>query len=130
GIRDRRNAEQSLRGGARYFLKLAADLPPEVAANERELFMLAAYNMGPGRLQEARRLTAERGANPHLWADVEQQLREGSALGPRAPRAARRNIETVTFVSRVRQYHRFLSHHDAEDGLYAQTGRPQRNPPG
>ena len=130
GIRDRRNAEQSLRGGARYFLKLAADLPPEVAANERELFMLAAYNMGPGRLQEARRLTAERGANPHLWADVEQQLREGSAQGARAPRAARRNIETVTFVSRVRQYHRFLSHHDDQDGLYAQAGRPQRNPPG
>ncbi len=130
GIRDRRNAEQSLRGGARYFLKLAAELPQGVAANERELFILAAYNMGPRRLQETRRLTAERGANPDLWSDVEQQLRQGANRGSQGRRAARRNIETVTFVSRVRQYHRFLSHHDDEGGLYAQAGATERTPPG
>lgn len=130
GIRDRRNAEQSLRGGARYFLKLAEDLPPGVPDNERELFMLAAYNMGPGRLQEARRLTAERGGNPELWADVEEQLRLGSAQGPQGRRAARRNIETVTFVSRVRQYHRFLSHHEDEGGLFAQAASAPRRPRG
>ncbi len=121
GVHDRRNMEQSLRGGARYFRRLMDDLEGAIAPVDRELFALAAYNMGPAHLADARRLAGLRGANPDLWSDVEDQL---PLLGKREWRVHTeygyaRGLETASFVSGVRQYHRFLEHHEDPAGLYA-----------
>jgi membrane-bound lytic murein transglycosylase F len=118
--------EQSLRGGARYFRKLMDELEGDISPADRELFALAAYNMGPAHLADARRLADLRGANPDLWSDVEDQL---PLLAKREWRVHTeygyaRGLETASFVNGVRQYHRFLEHHEDPAGLYALTARP------
>jgi len=74
GVTNRSNMEQSLRGGARYFLKLAGAGERGHRASERELFALAAYNIGSAHVEDARRIAEMRGADPDVWADVENQL--------------------------------------------------------
>lgn len=118
GVTNRWDMTQSLRGGARYFLKLVALMDPEIPASERELFALAAYNMGPAHLEDARRIARVRGFDPNRWSDVEAQL---PLLSKREWRkhtkyGYARGNETLGFVSRVRQYHRFLVHHDDAAG--------------
>ena len=133
GVRDRSNMEQNLRGGAKYFRRLMDDLEGDIAPAERELFALAAYNMGPAHLADARKLASLRGANPDLWSDVENQL---PLLGKREWRTHTdygyaRGLETASFVNGVWQYHRFLEHHGNADGLYAiRTPRDTRGASG
>ena len=121
GVRDRQNMEQNLRGGARYFRKLMDELEGNISPADRELFALAAYNMGPAHLADARKLASMRGANPDLWSDVEDQL---PLLAKREWRehmdyGYARGLETASFVNGVRQYHRFLEHHEDPVDLYA-----------
>ena len=120
GVTDRTNIEQSLRGGARYFLKLLEQVSEDIAPSERELFALAAYNMGPAHVEDARRLAEMRGADPDVWSDVEQQLPllTKRAWHSRTRHGYARGYETMSFVSRIRQYHRFLEHHDEEASMY------------
>lgn len=114
GVSDRRNMEQSLRGGARYFRELLSQVSEDIALPDRELFALAAYNMGPGHVEDARKLATLRGANSDVWADVEPQLlllskREWHS---RTRHGYARGFETASFVNRIRQYHRFLQHYN------------------
>jgi len=118
GVTDRFDLRQSLRGGARYFRRLLDDVDFSIKGPERELFALAAYNMGPAHVEDARRLASLRGGDPDVWGDVEQQL---PLLSQRAWRTRTkygyaRGFETLSFVNRIRQYHRFLEHHDADAG--------------
>ena len=120
GVSDRRNMEQSLRGGARYFRELLAQVSEKIAQPDRELFALAAYNIGPAHVEDARKLATLRGANPDVWADVEQQLpllskREWHS---RTRHGYARGFETASFVNRIRQYHRFLLHHNDGGELF------------
>jgi membrane-bound lytic murein transglycosylase F len=120
GVTDRTNLEQSLRGGARYYLKLLEKISPDIAGPDRELFALAAYNMGLSHVEDARRIASVRGADPDSWTDVEQQL---PLLTKREWRAHTRHgyargYEAASFVNRIRQYHRFLVHHDEGSGLF------------
>ena len=127
GVTDRTNIQQSLRGGARYFLKLLEQVSEDIAPSERELFALAAYNMGPAHVEDARRIAEMRGADPNVWADVEKQLPllTKRAWHSRTRHGYARGYETMSFVSRIRQYHRFLEHHDEESSMYqvAQNAR-------
>ena len=120
GVSNRTDMEQSLRGGARYFLRLLEGVDQRIAAAERELFALAAYNMGPAHVEDARRLAALRGANPDVWADVEKQLPllTKRAWYSRTRYGYARGHETLGFVNRIRQYHRYLEHHEDGPGLF------------
>ncbi len=119
GVTDRTNLEQSLRGGARYFLKLLEQVSADIAPSERELFALAAYNIGPAHVEDARRIAEMRGADPDVWADVEKQLPllTKRAWHSRTRHGYARGYETLNFVNRIRQYHRFLEHHDEESNM-------------
>ncbi|MDO3388259.1 membrane-bound lytic murein transglycosylase MltF [Gilvimarinus sp. SDUM040013] len=74
GIKNRLDPEQSIRGGARYFKSLYNRIPDRIAEPDRTLLALAAYNVGMGHLEDARRLTEHLGDNPDLWEDVQQHL--------------------------------------------------------
>jgi membrane-bound lytic murein transglycosylase F len=120
GVHDRTDMEQSLRGGARYLLRLIERLDPQIVAEDRELFALAAYNIGAAHLEDARALARLRGADPNRWSDVKKQL---PLLAHREWRhhlrsGYARGMETAGFVSRVRQYRRFLTHQDESGTLY------------
>ncbi|MCJ8167859.1 membrane-bound lytic murein transglycosylase MltF [Atopomonas sediminilitoris] len=111
GVEDRLNPQQSIAGGARYLAHLNEVLPQEIPAGERIWFVLAAYNVGMGHLDDARKLTREAGLDPNKWNDVREIL----------PRLARkqwygktrygyaRGWEPVDFVRNIRRYYDILS---------------------
>ncbi|MDX1518471.1 MAG: membrane-bound lytic murein transglycosylase MltF, partial [Gammaproteobacteria bacterium] len=69
-IEDRTDPEQSIMGGALYLRKLMRDLPQRIRHPDRLWLALAAYNIGPGHLEDARVITEKQGGDPDTWADV------------------------------------------------------------
>ncbi len=74
GVDDRLDPLQSIRGGAEYFVRMRERLPERIPEPDRSWLALAAYNIGMGHLEDARRLTEEQGGNPDRWADVRTRL--------------------------------------------------------
>lgn len=74
GIKNRLNAEQSIKGGAKYLTQMIKRLPESIPKDERVWFALAAYNIGLGHLLDARRITKIRKQNPDSWADMKDNL--------------------------------------------------------
>lgn len=111
GVRDRLDPEQSIRGGAKYLAQMLQRLPDSIQYPERYWFALAAYNIGLGHLEDARKLTAKAGLDPDSWIDVRSilprlsqkqwysQTRHGFARGG----------EPVHFVNNIRRYYDILS---------------------
>ena len=116
GVTDRLSAEQSIRGGARYLAEIRDKFDSQVQEPDRSWLALAAYNVGFGHLQDARRLAYEMGGNPNLWRDVKETLpllsqrryfrnsRHGYARGQ----------ETVDYVQNVRRYYDVLVWNDEQ----------------
>jgi membrane-bound lytic murein transglycosylase F len=97
---------EAIDGGARYVADLESRLSPSVPEDERIWFAIAAYNIGRGHLEDARKLTQQRGGDPNLWTDVRRHLpllsRESVARTTRYGKA--RGGETVHFVRNIRRY--------------------------
>jgi membrane-bound lytic murein transglycosylase F len=74
GVKDRLDPEQSIEGGARYFLQMRNRIPKRIPEPDRSWMALAAYNMGMGHLRDARRLTQKQGGNADRWQDVNERL--------------------------------------------------------
>tara|TARA_R110002110_G_scaffold406421_1_gene626523 strand:+ start:370033 stop:371466 length:1434 start_codon:yes stop_codon:yes gene_type:complete len=117
GIRNRLDAGQSLRGGARYLKNIKRRLPDDIAEPDRTWLALAAYNIGMGHMEDARVLTERQGGDPHLWQDVMERLpllrksqyyntlRHGYARGD----------EAATYVQNIRHYYSILQWQDIAD---------------
>lgn len=111
GVTDRLNPAQSIHGGAKYLAQMLERLPDSISYPERYWFALAAYNIGLGHLEDARRLTEQAGLDPNSWIDVRSilprlaqkqwytQTRYGFARGG----------EPVHFVNNIRRYYDILS---------------------
>jgi membrane-bound lytic murein transglycosylase MltF len=69
GVGDIRKVEANIHGGAKYMDKLMSDYFKDAKFDKqnRALFAFAAYNAGPGRIQQMRGLAAERGLDPDVW---------------------------------------------------------------
>jgi membrane-bound lytic murein transglycosylase F len=74
GVNNRLDPEQSIEGGARYFLRMHRRVPARIQEPDRTWMALAAYNMGYGHLEDARVLTQKQGGDPDLWLDVNERL--------------------------------------------------------
>lgn len=111
GVANRLDPRQSIHGGARYLAEIHAALPESIAEPDRTWFALAAYNVGGGHLEDARKLTREAGLDPDKWLDVKKIL----------PRLAQkqwysktrygyaRGGEPVHFVNNIRRYYDILT---------------------
>lgn len=111
GVSNRLDPAQSIQGGARYIALLMTKLPESIEEADRTWFALAAYNVGMGHLEDARKLTAAEGLNPNSWLDVKSIL----------PRLAQkqwysktrygyaRGGEPVHFVNNIRRYYDILT---------------------
>ncbi len=113
GIKDRTDPEQSIDGGARYFVQMHKRLPKGIAEPDRTWMALAAYNVGLGHLEDARVITQSQGGNPNLWEDVKKRL---PLLAKRkyyskTKHGYARGWEPVTYVERIRNYHNILVWH-------------------
>ena len=74
GVTDRNDARQNILAGARYFVKVREQIPDRIQEPDRTWFTLAAYNMGYGHLEDARKLAQARGKSADVWADVRGAL--------------------------------------------------------
>ena len=111
GIKNRLDAEQSLRGGARYFNKIKQRISERVLEPDRSWFALAAYNVGLGHVEDARKITASRKGNPDKWADLKDNLpllRKRRWYKNTKHGYARGN-EPVTYVQNIRHYYNVLN---------------------
>ena len=111
GIKNRLDAESSLRGGARYFNKILQRIPKQIQEPDRTWFTLAAYNVGFGHLLDARKITQSRGGNPDIWADVKENLpllRKRRWYKDTRYGYARGN-EPVNYVQNIRNYYNLLT---------------------
>jgi membrane-bound lytic murein transglycosylase F len=106
-VTSRIDAEQSISGGSRYFSSLLRRIPARIQYPDKTWMALAAYNVGLGHLEDARKITEGQGYNPDLWVDVKKHLpllrqkkfykstRYGYARGD----------EAVNYVDNIRRYY-------------------------
>jgi membrane-bound lytic murein transglycosylase F len=106
GVNDRGDAQQSILGGARYFLEVRLMIPARIPEPDRSWLALAAYNIGFGHLEDARVLAQQHGRNADRWQHVRTELplltTESTFLNTKYGYA--RGYETVRFVDNVRAY--------------------------
>ena len=111
GVSNRLDAKQSIMGGAKYIAQIKSELDSDIEEPDRTWFALAAYNVGGGHLDDARKLAKKEGLNPNKWLDVKKML----------PRLAQkqwysktrygyaRGGEPVHFVANIRRYYDILT---------------------
>ncbi len=73
-IKNRIDPHSSIFGGAKYFRQLHKRLDENIVEPDRTWMAMAAYNIGFGHLQDARKITRKLKKNPNLWVDVKQSL--------------------------------------------------------
>ena len=110
-VKNRLDAEQSIGGGARYFKSIYKRVPERITEPDRTWLALAAYNVGLGHVEDARKITETRGGDPDKWIDVKKNL----------PLLARkkwykstkygyaRGWEPVKYVENIRKYYEYLT---------------------
>lgn len=107
---DRLDPHASIHGAALYLRTIKAKLPAAIPDPDRTWLALAAYNIGPAHLADARKLTAQAGRDPNKWAEVREFLpllaRPSVARTLRHGRA--RGHQAVHFVENVRRYQDLL----------------------
>jgi membrane-bound lytic murein transglycosylase F len=110
GIDNRRDPEQSIKGGARYLRSMIDRVPERIELPDRLWLGLAAYNVGYGHLEDARRLTQRLGGDPDRWIDVRDHLplltQERYYSQTRFGYA--RGYEPVHFVENIRTFYEIL----------------------
>lgn len=74
GVESRLDAEQSIRGGSKYFQQLINRIPARIKNPDRKWFALAAYNVGWGHMEDARVIADKLGGDPDRWVDVKDAL--------------------------------------------------------
>jgi membrane-bound lytic murein transglycosylase F len=111
GVSNRLDAKQSIDGGSKYFAYMKDQLDDKIQEPDRTWLALAAYNVGSGHLDDARKLAENEGLNPNKWLDVKKML----------PRLAQkkwfsktrygyaRGGEPVHFVANIRRYYDILT---------------------
>lgn len=68
GFADLARPDAAIHAGVKYLYELRNDFDAEVPAGERTWFALAAYNLGPQRVERARRLAERLKLDPNRWA--------------------------------------------------------------
>ena len=116
-VKNRLDPEESISGGTRYFKKAWLRIDENVPEPDRTWMAMAAYNVGYGHLQDARKITKKLNKNPDLWIDVKQSLpllakkkwhkqtRYGYARG----------WEPVRYVENIRSYYDILKWADESE---------------
>ena len=116
GVKDRLDAAQSLRGGARYLKNIKRRLPNDIYEPDRTWMALAAYNIGMGHLEDARVITERHGGDPHLWQDVMTHLPllQKSKHYQNTRHGYARGKEAATYVQNIRHYYSILEWQDIQ----------------
>ncbi len=96
GVNNIQNVEGNVQAGAKYLAMIRRKFfaSPQLNERERMAFVLAAYNMGPERVQGMRAEARRRGLNPNQWFfQVERIAMEQVGMG------------AVSYVNSVNKYY-------------------------
>ncbi|RRQ21058.1 membrane-bound lytic murein transglycosylase MltF [Thiohalobacter thiocyanaticus] len=110
GLDDRLDPVQSIQGGAEYLRMMIEKIPERIPEPDRTWLALAAYNIGFGHLEDARRLTEANGAEPDRWVDVKEHLPllTQKKWYQRTRFGYARGHEPVQYVENIRSYYDIL----------------------
>ena len=110
GIENRRDPEQSIMGGAEYLSRMIARIPERITDPDRTWLALAAYNVGLGHLEDARKLTQKNKGNADRWVDVKKNLPLLSKKKwfTQTSNGYARGWEPVRYVENIRTYYDVL----------------------
>ncbi|MFD2642901.1 membrane-bound lytic murein transglycosylase MltF [Pseudomonas japonica] len=111
GVSNRLDPVQSIRGGAKYFMHVKEQLDDSIKEPDRTWFALAAYNVGGGHLDDARKMAEREGLNPNKWLDVKKMLPRLSQKKyySKTRYGYARGGEPVHFVANIRRYYDILT---------------------
>ena len=99
--------QSNVRGAVKLINQLNAHYSFIASADERLNFVLAAYNAGPGHIDDARALARKHGMNPNVWhgnvAAVAMRMSEPQYYNqPEASHGYFRGSETCNYVLNIR----------------------------
>lgn len=129
GVEDRLDPRQSILGGARYLAMLNAKLPGEVLYPDRLWMTTAAYNIGPGGLNNARAVARQRGKSDSSWVELKSvlPLLAQPQYASQFKTGAVRGGEALIMAENVRNFYDILRHnYPAERPLLVETSEKQR----
>jgi membrane-bound lytic murein transglycosylase F len=99
--------KQSVEAACRYLWTIDAQWKEIKSGSERIKFVLASYNVGTGHVQDAVRLAAKNGDDPHSWLDVSYWLIRKSKRSvyndPVVKHGFARGTEPVAYVDQILQ---------------------------
>lgn len=107
GVQSRIDPEESIDGGSRYLQLLLRRIPERIPMPDRLWFALAAYNIGWGHVEDARRLTQRDGADPDKWLEVKQRLPllRKKSVYQHTRFGFARGDEAAMYVENIRRYY-------------------------
>lgn len=110
GIKNRLDPTSSIIGGARYLAQIKRHLPETIQEPDRTWIALAAYNVGSGHVEDARKLAVEQGLDPDRWRDLRQvlPLLSQRRYYKKTRFGYARGREPVIYVQRIRNFHDLL----------------------
>ena len=111
GIKNRLDPKQSIYGGTRFLAKLYNRFEEDIADPDRTFMALAAYNVGWGHLEDARKLAISLGKEPNSWSDIRTTLPllRLKKYYRKLPHGYARGAEPVHYVDRIRTYYKILT---------------------
>jgi membrane-bound lytic murein transglycosylase F len=111
GIKSRLDAEQSIRGGSKYFKRMINKMPDRIPSPDRIWFALASYNVGFGHLNDARIITQQQGGDPDRWVEVKTRLPllQQKKYYKNTKYGYARGKEPVHYVENIRRYYDTLT---------------------
>ncbi|MGD8845389.1 MAG: membrane-bound lytic murein transglycosylase MltF [Desulfobacteraceae bacterium] len=111
GLKNRLEARDSIFAGTRYMASLHRRVGDEVPEPDRTLMALAAYNIGFGHLQDARKLAQTLRKPSNSWHGVRSvfPLLQKKHYYRTLQHGYARGGEAVQYVDRIRTYHKVLA---------------------
>jgi len=109
-IKNRRDPESSIIGGARYFKQLLERININAPETDRRWMAMAAYNIGYGHLLDAKRIARILHKNPYSWIDLKKifPLIASEKWRPKLRYGYARGWEPVSYVENIRSYYDIL----------------------
>ena len=132
-VSNRLDARQSILGGSQYLSDLRDTLPASVKEPDRTWLAMAAYNLGMGHLNAARRIAEGLKQDPDSWYEMKTVLpllaRPEYYLRLKSGRG--RGGEAVIMTENIRMYYDILTRHEAPYRPYSsnQAAAMNSSPP-
>ena len=113
GVKDRLNAKESIKGGTRHIKSMLKQVSKDVEGENRLQFALAAYNVGMGHVNDARKLAKKLGYNQNAWNDLKKvlPLLSEKKYYKSLKHGYARGSEPVKYVEAIYNYRNILENH-------------------